>query len=212
MGSKSIPNKNIRLLGEKPLIAWSIKTSLECGLRTIVDTDSENYANIAKKYGAEVLMRPPRLGKDDTSMFELLEHEVKRIDPIPDIIVLMQPTTPFRSVNEVKSAIDIFESIRCDSLITVEKVLDKYHPCQIIVDFDGKLQMATGEKIKDRLIRRQLFPNAYLPTGSLYIFKTDNLKNGNIYGDHQSIFITEKTININSESDFKEAESFLKNL
>lgn len=207
-GSKSIPHKNIKLLGNKPLIAWSIETSLNCGLRTIVNTDSGEYAKIAQDLGAEIMMRPYPLAQDYTSMFELLKSEIPKINPLPEYVLLLQPTTPFRKKADIKRAVDFFTNEdKFDSLIFVEKVPEKYHPSQVIID--GK--MADGKKIKNRLTRRQEFSEAYTPTGSVYLFKTNNLEKGSIYGDKVYLFITEPTININTFEDFKLAEEFLKN-
>ena len=205
-GSKSIPNKNIKLLGGKPLIAYSIELGLQVCLRVIVSTDSKEIAQVAKDYGAEVLMREPELAQDDTSMFEVLRAQVPRIDPNEDDCLLLQPTTPFRDIDTVKSAIQWFEDRHPDSLITVEEVPEKFNPAQVIVGTLKDHTMADGRPIKDRLTRRQDFPKAFIPTGSLYIFKIKNLKHGSIYGTDVALFETEHTTNINTEADWLEAE------
>ena len=102
-GSKSIPDKNIKDLAGKPLIAHSIERALECKSidRTIVSTDSKKIAEIAKKYGAEApFIRPEELASDTTPMLPVLQHAVHHLEenekyPI-DIVILLDPTSPFR--------------------------------------------------------------------------------------------------------------------
>lgn len=229
-GSKSIKDKNIKLLGGKPLLAWSIETSLKCGLRTIVSTDSEQYAQIARQYGAEVKMRPASLAKDNTSMYETLRSEVPKD---ADIVVLLQPTNPLRKSVHIKSAISYFqENPNYDSVISVERVPEKYNPYAMILENKrmvfGKLagwkekiqSIFTGNKYKthpsgfpisQRITRRQDLPQAWLPTGDFYIFKADNLKKGSIYGENVMIYECEGTLNLNILEDWSQAEQQIKN-
>lgn len=215
-GSKSIKDKNIKLLGGKPLIQWSIETAKKLGYRTIVSTDSKQYAEIASKLGVEVIMRSAGISRDITSMFEVIRSEWRKIQPLPDNIILFQPTSPFRDVCEIKKAIKAYEkNVFCDSLIGVEEVPEKYNPFQVIIE-SGRLRtqycMANGEPVKNRITRRQSFPRAYIPTGSLYIFQTHNFIGGSLYGLKPMIFEMKPTININSLSDFKLAEEYASHL
>lgn len=213
-GSKSIPKKNIKLLGGKPLIVWSIESSLKLGLRTIVSTDDEEIKKIAEENGAEVMYITPEEAKakhihqDDSSMFEVLKNEVPKIDPNPDIILLLQPTSPLRKKTHIKTAISyLTENLdKYDSLISVEKVPEKYNPSQVIINTAGGKKMATGVPISKRLTRRQDFLEAWTPTGSIYLFKASNLEQGNFYGKEVSLLETEPQININSQADWEKAE------
>jgi len=210
-GSKSVPHKNIKNLGGRPLIAYSIESGLQSGFRTIVNTDSEEYATIIREFGAEVQMRSDDLGEDTTSMYQLLKSELFKLSPIPEVVVLLQPTTPLRPKNQVKLAIDFFTNNldRYDSLITAELVPEKFNPSQVVVATQMGFRMANGAPISQRITRRQEFPLAYIPTGSIYVFKTSNLEKGSIYGERTMIMETEGMININSQKDFEEAELWL---
>lgn len=209
--SKTVPRKNLKLLGGKPLLVWSIETALALGLRTIVHTEDREIADVAEQYGAESLFVTPEearekhIHQDDSSMYELLKSELPRIDTIEDACILLQPTTPFRNTDEVGVMLGSFEESDVDSLIAVERVPEKWNPAQVMVN--GK--MADGRPIKDRIIRRQDFPEAFTPTGAVYIFKMSNLKNGSMYGDRVKLIETSPTININTEEDFSEAEQQL---
>lgn len=208
-GSKSIKDKNIKELGGKPLIVWSIESAFSIGAnRVIVNTDSEAIADIARKIGADVMMRPPELAEDTTSMFDVLKSEIAKIDPLPRMVLLLQPTTPFRKkihlIIALRTLKDNFDTL--DSVISAERVPDKWNPAQVIIKTPLGTRMADGSLVKNRLTRRQQFPESWVPTGSVYLFKTTNLEGGSMYGDRVAILETEGTININSEEDFLEAQ------
>lgn len=211
-GSKSIPRKNLKLLGDKPLIAWSIQSAFAAGIeRVVVSTEDPEIAKVAKEWGAEVLERPTELAQDETSMFELLKSEVFKIDPLPEIVVLLQPTSPFRERVHIKSAISLLSNNLdgYDSLISAERVPEKYHPAQVIVSTPLGHRMANGSPVSQRKTRRQDFQECWVPTGSIYAFKTSNLEKGSIYGEKTLILETEGTININDQSDWLAAEQWL---
>lgn len=234
--SKSIPNKNLKLLGGKPLICYSIEVALKCGLRTIVNTEDARIGGIAQFYGAEIMMRPSNLAKDDTSMFDVLRNEVPKIEPAPDLILLLQPTSPLRKRVHIKTAISyLTENIdEYDSLIAVEKVPEKYSPYAMILEtpsgkgmifrklielkekvkswFTGKKYIfsLSGFPISQRMTRRQDLPQTWLPSGDIYLFKTSNLKNGSIYGNKTMLYECEGSVNINTLDDWELAEQQIK--
>jgi N-acylneuraminate cytidylyltransferase len=105
--SKRIPNKNIKMLGGKPLMAWSIETARELGLETWVSTDSEEYANIAEQLGAHALMRPPELARDSSKDSDVVKHALWHVKA--GLIVYLRPTTPFRDIEVVRGAMKWME-------------------------------------------------------------------------------------------------------
>lgn len=236
-GSKSIPKKNIKILGDKPLIAWTIQ-SVPVNLipDIVVNTDDPEIAAIAKEFGAEVMIRPTDLGGDKTSMLDVLRKEIPKLDPQPDVILLLQPTVPFRNTFHIKMAVEMLRSYwdKYDSVVTVERIPEKYHPMLAIINTQGSNKMLfsklsgwldklksfftgknydgpvlSGYPISKRITRRQDHSEAWVPTGSIYLFKTENLKNGSFYGDRVMIMETEPTVNINTQEDFEEAEKQL---
>jgi len=232
-GSKGIPHKNIKLLGNKPLLSYSIESAFMAGLsRVIVNTDDSEIADIAKQYGAEVMYVPPLIAKqrgihqDKSSMYEVLKSEVPRIKPAPDLVLLLQPTTPFRKTSHINIASSMLSKNleNYDSIISVEKVPDKYNPAVVIVDGISGKKMAIGKikswfgktenvlsgvPISQRITRRQDNPQAWIPTGSIYLFKAENLKKGSIYGERVMLLETESTINLNSQEDWDLAEKWI---
>lgn len=213
-GSKSIPDKNIKLLGGKPLLSYTIETAFKSGLdRVIISSDSQKYLDIAKECGAEGLLRPAELAKDNTPMFQVLKSEIAKIEPAPEIIVLLSPTVPFRKSILVKSAISFFTNNldNYDSLMVVQKVPPEYNPAQVIVSISLGLRMANGAPISNRITRRQEYPDAYVTSQGLYVFKTSNLEKGSFYGDRTMLMECDKSLDLNTMEDWQAAENYLKN-
>ena len=123
--SKRLPNKNIKLLGGKPLIAHTIETAIKSKqiTRVIVTTDCSKIANIAKKYGAEVpFLRPKNLTTNKSGKLEVCKHVIDFITKkegisIPSFVVL-QPTSPLRLVQDIDEAIKIFRKKKADSVVS----------------------------------------------------------------------------------------------
>lgn len=211
-GSKGILNKNIKKLNGKELFLYSIESAFKAGIqRVIVSSDSEEYGKIAKEYGAEFILRPSELAKDDTSMFEMLKSEIPKIEPIPEIVILLSPTSPLRKTIQIKTAISFFLANieKYDSLMTVQKIPDKFNPAQVLITTSQGVRMANGVPLSNRIIRRQEYPNAYVTSGGIYIFKTSNLENGSFYGRETMLQEIEPTPDINTLEDFQECEKLL---
>ena len=237
--SKTIYEKNLKLLGGKPLVAWSIESAQHCGFeRIIVNTEDSRIIEIASQYNVFTQVRDQRLAGDNISMYELLRSEIFKIDPVPDIVLLLQPTSPFRNHTFVNIALSyLFANLeKYDSLVSVEKVPDKYHPYAMILENspdkvilfrkliglkEKLVSRITGKKfvgpslsgfsISQRITRRQDMPQCWLPDGSIYIFKTENLKKGSLYGEKVMLLESEGTININSQEDWENAEQIIQN-
>lgn len=217
-GSKSIPRKNIKLLGGKPLIAYSIETAIQAGIgRVIVSTEDEEIATISREYGAEVMFvsleeaKERGIHQDTSSMFQVLKSEIPRIDPLPELVLLLQPTSPFRKKLYITTALSMLSAklIEYDSVISVERVPEKYNPAQVIISTPLGKRMASGSPISNRITMRQRFPEAWIPTGSIYLFKTENLKKGSLYGEDVMLLETEPELNINCVEDWEKAEELL---
>jgi len=145
VGSKSIPKKNIKLLAGKPLVSYPIELakSIEIINRIVVSTDSEEIAEVARQYGAEVpFIRDGELAKDETPMLPVLQHCIKFLENErqykADYILLLYPTCPFLSKEKVLEAIKILDESECNSVMSVEEdygrfwkleeTTNRYHP------------------------------------------------------------------------------------
>lgn len=112
-GSKGVPNKNIRMLNDKPVLAWTIEAALKTsGIdRTFVTTESSEYATIAKEWGAEVLMRPQELATDIVQSDEVFLYALRQLQYMgadPETLVLLQPTSPFRTSRDIERALELY--------------------------------------------------------------------------------------------------------
>jgi len=214
-GSKGIPGKNIKLLGGKPLISYTIESAKNSELEdVIVSTDSLEIAEISKMSGANVpFIRPAELATDSAKSIDVIQHAVKYLESTNknyDAICLLQPTTPFREKGLINDCIKKFTSGDFDSLITVLPVPHEFNPHWIFEPSkDGYLKIATGEK--HIISRRQDLPEAYFRDGSIYLTKTSVLKNGSLYGDKIGYMVTnpEKHINLDTPKDWEKAEYLL---
>ncbi|MFH1822345.1 MAG: acylneuraminate cytidylyltransferase family protein, partial [Patescibacteria group bacterium] len=181
-GSKSIPLKNIVPLAGKPLIYYSIKTGLDIGFdRLIVSTDHDEIAKVSEKYGAEVIIRPAELSKDESPTVDCLKHvldELKKENCIPDLVVLLQPTTPIRTKKSVESAIEKFIKVtgQYDSLMPFCEVEGKV----------GKIVDGCYQPNYQPGTRRQDMEKLYRECGYVYIFKPDLINIKDMFG--QKIF------------------------
>ena len=123
-GSKGIPRKNIKLLAGKPLIAYTIEAALKSKYldRVIVSTEDREIAETSRHYGAEVIKRPKILAKDKAKTIDVIFHllnVLKEKNYIPEIIVLLQPTSPLRIVKDIDKAIELFLKEKCESVVSV---------------------------------------------------------------------------------------------
>jgi CMP-N,N'-diacetyllegionaminic acid synthase len=178
-GSKGIPRKNIAIVAGKPLIAWTILAARSSKLdRTVLSTDDEEIASVAREWGLEVpFSRPAELAKDDTPTIPVLQDVVRRLEESGDrydAIFTLQPTNPLRRSSDIDGAIDLLESSNADSVISFVKVGDR-HPARMkIVDADGRvIDPPFAEQFEGQ--RRQDLPELWLREGAVYLTRRDVL-------------------------------------
>ena len=216
-GSKSVPKKNIRLLAGKPLIAYTIETAQKCKMlnRTVVSTDDVEIAEVAKKYGGDVpFIRPKDLSLDDTPMIPVLQHTVyfieKKENSRVDVVVLLDPTSPFRRIEDIEACIQKLERENADSVVTVCEV--EHNPYFVMMELDdGKLvPLIKSDKV---ITRRQDAPEVYRLNAAVYAVKRDVLMNANeIITDNTMAVIMsqELSTHIDHVVDFDFAEHLMK--
>lgn len=191
-------------------MAWSIETALALGFLPVVSSDSEKYLEIAKEYGANTLLRDSGYAEDETSMWMVLKQELPRLGVADDeTVILFQPTSPFRSVDSVKKALNVFTD-EMDSIISVSEVPAEYHPEEVFVRKAFGWTMANGLPISERKTRRQEYFEAAHPNGQFYIFRGKNLKTPSFYGRNPQVIYTKNAPNINDEESWKAAEEYMK--
>lgn len=197
-GSKGIPMKNIRELNGKPLLAYTILAAKKSKLidRVIVSTDSQKIAKIARKYGVEVpFLRPKLISTDRTPMMTVIKHSLDLLqdtDYMPDIIIILQPTSPLRSAALIDKSIRLLRKSDATCVIAVSKV--KTHPFSSFW-YKNKELIPFIKNFK-KFYQRQQYPTLYFPTGSIYTFWNNTIKKYNsIYGNKiLPIFVEDESI------------------
>ncbi len=220
-GSKGVPGKNIRTMIDRPLIAYAIEAAnanKDMLYRTIVSTDDEKIAKIAKELHADVpFIRPAELATDTSPSIDFIKHAVdyveKKDNVIFDWILLIQPTNPFVLSKDIETIINM--SAQADKNITafvsVAPVND--HPLKTFTrDEQGTLKPYVTDS-KHKALRRQDLTNCYKRNGSLYLLRRDIVMQDNeLYGNHVSSYLmpAERSIDIDTEFDWDIAEFMLR--
>ena len=171
-GSKGIPRKNIKPLAGKPLIAWTIEPALKAqGIdRVIVSTEDEKIALVAKKFGAEIpFMRPLALAQDDTPGIAPVLHAIEQL-PDYDWVLLLQPTSPLRSVEDIEGIIQFCRDEAAPSAVSVTQA--GKHPFWMY-QRDDQNRLKPLIPNRPEITRRQDLPAAYALNGALYLARTD---------------------------------------
>jgi N-acylneuraminate cytidylyltransferase/CMP-N,N'-diacetyllegionaminic acid synthase len=210
-GSKGLPGKNIKILGGKPLIAWSIEAALNSAEidRTIVTTDAEDIAQVAIEFGADVpFLRPEELAADDTSSADVVLHVLNTLEEEYDIIVLLQPTSPFRTSQHIQQAFAQCKEHNNYTLISACES-DK-SPDWLFWNEGNKLEPILGENSK--ATRRQDVRKAYVLNGAIYVVEVNRFKQHlKFLHDNSLPFVMDKqsSVDIDDVMDFKFAELVL---
>jgi CMP-N,N'-diacetyllegionaminic acid synthase len=171
-GSKGIPRKNIKPLAGKPLIAWTIESALQArGIdRVIVSTEDEEIALVAKQCGAEVpFLRPLALAQDDTPGIAPVLHAIDQL-PYYDWVLLLQPTSPFRSAEDIQGIIQFCRDQSAPSVVSVTQV--SKHPFWMY-QRDEQYRLQPLIPNRPEITQRQDLPAAYALNGALYLARTD---------------------------------------
>lgn len=210
-GSKSIKDKNIRPLNGQPLMSWSIKTGLACKTidRLIVSTDSQVYADVAKKFGAQVLMRPAELSQDDTPMVPVLQHALKTY-PEADTLVLLDPTSPLRTVKDINDCLEKLKLPDTDSVVTVCEA--EHNPYYVMAEIKNDYLQYPLVKPKTEIHRRQDAPKVYRLNACVYAIKKSVLEAGKIFTDKTRVVEMPqiRSSHIDHEVDYLYTEFLLK--
>ncbi|EEM93319.1 cytidylyltransferase domain-containing protein [Bacillus thuringiensis] len=207
-GSKGIPRKNIRLLNGKPLISYAIEVAKKSNLidKVVVSTDDIEIGNIAKKYGAEVIMRPDHISSDEVPLDPVIHYTVEKIeeelDESYDIVVTVQPTSPLLSIFTLENVIQKIIKENYDTVLTG---LDDRH-------LSWKLEQDKFvPNFKERK-NRQYLPSEFRESGAVFATKRKCITPNNRMGENITIYVvgSEESIDIDSYTDWWVAEKLLK--
>lgn len=211
-GSKGLPHKNILNLYGKPLIAWTIEAALKSNQfqKVILSTDSKQYGEIGREYGAEVIYRDECISNDKASSFDVIKDlftkiEIKNLD----YFVLLQPTSPLRDEKHINEAIKIFEKniIYYDTLVSVKEA---HKSADLIKPIDNTMSLKYFDKDFSNYKRQEYIE--YEPNGAIFISKIKSyLKIGHFFGKQGIAYIMneEDSIDIDGRNDFELALNIL---
>ena len=205
-GSKGIPRKNLFNLKNKPLIQWTIETAISSGdlNKIIVSTDDKSIAEFAQLHGAEVpFFREKKLAQDDSNIIDTVLDLLVKLDHF-DEVLLLQPTSPLRIVEDIKNIIEIKRKFNADSVVSV---CEARHNPSLLFEIEGNILQKSFNNLKSG--NRQNFKKYYALNGSLYLTSVEYLKKYKKFiskGTLPYIMPPERSIDIDSLFDVKLAE------
>lgn len=219
-GSKGIPGKNIKFLGGKPLILYTLEAGKKSKLIThlITSTDDSEIIEVVRERDGEVpFIRPAELARDTTLHVPVIQHGVKfmedKLGIIFDYVVILQPTSPFRTPDDIDQTINKLVETGADSAVSIVPINTAEHPI--------KIKKFEGDFVKPYCIeevegtRRQDLPEAYKRSGTVYAMKRDLImKDNKLYGEKIAGHIVpkERSIDIDYPLDWIIAEYMLEDL
>lgn len=213
-GSKGIKDKNIVDVCGKPLIAYSIIAAQNSKYvdDVVITTDSEKIKEVAKKYGADVpFLRPAELASDNSKTIDAVVHATNTLKELGrdyDILLLLQPTCPLRTTEDINNSLELFVSKGCVALVSVNKV--KEHPILMRkINEDGMMDNLLN---LPSTIRRQDMPPIYKVNGSIYINLVEELNNSTSLNDNPLAYITddEHSVDIDDLDDIERVKNILR--
>ncbi len=218
-GSKRLPQKNIKLLAGKPLIAYAIEVALKCKMfdRVIVSTEDKEIAKISKKFGAEVpFIRPKDLARGKVSVWSVLQYVVRYLakteNYIPDVIVSLSPTSPFRRVEDIKKCLKKLVREKADIVTTVYES-DRNPYFNMIELRKGKVSLV--KKPQKKITQGQDAPKVYSLNDAVKAIRRNALlKNDSLFALKNIKFVImprERSIDIDDPLDFLVASLIIKN-
>lgn len=202
-GSKGLPRKNVRLLGGKPLIAWTIEAAWASRYldRVILSSDDDEIITVAATYGCDVpFKRDPTLAADDTPSIEVVIDALERCSGY-DMVVLLQPTSPLRTAEDIDKAIEQCEALNAPACVSV---------CETEQSPYWMYTLEHGARLlpiipSSTFTRRQDLPSAYILNGAVYVAQTDWLFKEHTFISAATVAYvmpTARSIDIDTEDDF----------
>jgi N-acylneuraminate cytidylyltransferase len=217
-GSKGIPDKNVKQLAGHPLLAYSIAAARRAEIDpVIVSTDSEDYAEIVKRYGAEVpFIRPAEISKDSSTDYQFMRYAMEWYKnnkrTVPEYWMHLRPTTPLRDPEVLKSAVSfIIDHPEATALRSGHEAPESPFKWFLKDEegyFKGLRDDLTPEKVN---IPRQIFPKMYNPDGYIDIVRSSHVLNSEtMHGDKMLVFESPRCTEIDTAEDFEYLEYEIK--
>lgn len=217
-GSKGVKNKNVKLLNGKPLIAYTIEQAKASQLfdHIVISTDSDQIANIAKQYGAEVFFkRSPELSSDKAGKLGVIQDALLKseahYDKTYQYHVDLDATSPLRRVEDIVASFQQFLKNKNDNLITA--MPSRRSPYFNLVELDSQGRVALSKQIENTVVRRQDAPETFDMNASIYIWTREALLNNKtLFTEKTGLYVMpeERSIDIDSDLDFEFVEFLMR--
>lgn len=217
-GSKGIPRKNIKPLNGKPLIYYAIDTAraITTDENICVSTDDQEIKSVVENYGLRVpFLRPGELSTDTAGTYEVLLHALDYYEKQGkhyDIVLLLQTTSPFRTAEQVKEALALYDRSQADMVVSVKECPANPYYNVFEENSDGFLHVCKG---KGNIFRRQDAPKVYEYNGAIYIMDAEKLKNTHMHKMQKRvkyIMDAQSSFDLDTMQDWEMAEIEMKNI
>lgn len=211
-GSKGVPGKNIREVGGKPLIAWSIDAARSSRFvdRVILSSDDADIIRVAKAHGCEVpFVREARLAQDDTPTMEVVLDALERC-PGYDWVLLLQPTSPLRAAVDIDRAVERCLQHDAPACVSVYRAQESPY-WMFTLRTDDQLQPLLPEA---QPTRRQALPPVYSLNGAIYLARSEWLRQHKNFISQGTVAYempVQRSIDLDTESDFQQLKTILEN-
>ncbi len=210
-GSKGVPNKNIRLLAKHPLIEWAVAACRKAGSiqRTIVSTDSQEYAEMCRGFGADVpFLRPPEISGDRSTDYEFIVHALDWLaarNEEPEFVVHIRPTTPLRDPALIDRAVAAFQSAAGATALRSVHAMSESAYKSFELAPNGRLKRLgmDSTELDAANNARQQFPETFIANGYVDVLSTRFIReSGLLHGDSVMPFVTSVAHEVDCEEDF----------
>jgi CMP-N,N'-diacetyllegionaminic acid synthase len=215
-GSKGIRRKNLVPLAGVPLVVWAIRAALEAKrvTRTVVSTEDDEIATVAREAGAEVVRRPADLASDEATTMPVLNHVLDNMTAegfAPDVVALVEPTSPFRQPCHIDTCVEMLSMRNAESVVTVTQL--ERNPFNIF-RVHGSIATRFIEELPCEFTNRQEFRILKRINGCVYVTWSRNIRAGKLVVDPIEVLemAPERSVNIDTPLDLEFAEHCAKNL
>jgi len=213
-GSKGVPGKNLRVVAGKPLFGHSVAQAVATGLfdEVVVSSDSEEILALAPSFGATgVIRRPAEMATDTAGKVPAIAHAVRsteeRTGARYDVCVDLDATSPLRTVDDIRAAVEMFEAADVESLITGSEA--RRNPYFNLVEEQPDGTVAVSKQPDDAVLRRQDAPRCFDMNGSIYVWRRQSLLEDQVVFFPSTILYempAERSTDVDSEFDFRVVE------
>ena len=216
-GSKGLPDKNVKALAGRPLLAWTADAIAEANVNdclAILSTDSEDYAKVGRETGMAVpFLRPAGLSGDSASAIDVVGHAIEwfldSYGYLPETVMWLQPTSPFRGAATIRRTLGIRSDLNADAVIGCKEI---HRNLTTLFDLENGFMRPLDHKSPTQICRQQTEP-LLTPNGAMYLCKTDYLLEHKSFYPPKTVPLVMNAIqslDIDTEEDWAIAEAFIK--